>query len=162
MFAHDYIGLFWASYLNASLDKSLYFRGAGMWHQQCTQRHNDQSTVRHRDDTIELKFDAEMRESLFCNLSPLRFEEPFYYAHYHGHVFALLFDRTAGIRFTHSPSGGGVNKEEQTTNPAWDFQYLIPKYQMKKEYGFRVRAIYREACPRAEIVKEYETWKKAL
>jgi hypothetical protein len=89
VFAHSTIGLFWASYLNAPLDKSLYFRGAGMWHQLCTQRHNDQSTVRHRDDTLELKFDAEMRDSLFRNLSPLRFEDPFYYGHYHGHVFAV-------------------------------------------------------------------------
>jgi hypothetical protein len=138
----------------------MYFRGAGMWQQLCTQRHNDQSTVRHRDDKTELKFDAEMRDSLFRNLSQLRFEEPFYYGQYHGHVFLLMFDRAEGIRFTHSPSGGGMNKEEQTTNPAWDFQYLVPKYEVKKEYGFKLRAVYRETCSRAEIVKEYEAWRK--
>src|SRR5208337_536506 len=31
VFAHGYIGLFWASYINAPEDKSLYFRGSGLW-----------------------------------------------------------------------------------------------------------------------------------
>jgi hypothetical protein len=162
VFAHEYIGLFWASYINAPPDKSLYFRGGGLWQQLCTQRHNDKSTVRHRDDKIELKFDAEQRDSLFRNLSPLRFDEPFYYGLFHGHVYVLMFDRADGVRFTHSPSGGGVNKEAETTNPAWDFQFLVPKYEVKKEYGFKARVVYREACSRAEIVKEYQKWRKEL
>jgi hypothetical protein len=160
VFEHGYIGLFWASYINAPLDKSIFFRGGETWQQLCSQRHNDECTVRHRDDKIDLKFSEGMRDSLYRNLSPLRYDEPFYYGLFHKHVFILMFDRSEGIRFTHSPSGGGVNKEEQTTNPAWDFQYLIPKYEVKKEYSFRVRAVYREACSRADIVKEYADWRK--
>ena len=71
-----------------------------------------------------------------------------------------MFDRTEGVRFTHSPSGGGVNSVEQTTNPAWDFQFLVPKYEVKKEYGFRCRAVYRERCSRADVLREFASWSK--
>jgi hypothetical protein len=158
-FAHGYIGLFWASYINAPEDKSLYFRGGKLWQQLCTQRHNDESTVRHRDDNFELKFSPEVGEALFKNFSPLRYDEPFYFGLFRGMTVILMFDRTQGIRFTHSPSGGGTNKERETTNPAWDFQYLLPKYDVLKEYGFRARLVYRERCSRAEVVREYEAWR---
>src|SRR5262249_15778007 len=111
---------------------------------------------------VELKFSPGMRDSLFRNLSSFRFDQPFYYGLFHKHLVILMFDRSAGIRFTHSPSGGGVNKEAETTNPAWDFQYLIANYEVKKEYGVKARLAYREACSRAEVVKEYEDWRKTL
>ena len=161
-FTHGYIGLFWASYINAPDDKSIYFRSAGTWQQLCSQRHNDESTVRHKDDQVELKFSEGWGEALFRNLSPLRYDEPFYYGLFRNHIAILMFDRTEGIRFTHSPSGGGLNKEQQTTNPAWDFQYLLPKYEVNKEYTFRCRLVYRERCGRAEVLKEVENWRKGL
>jgi len=159
-FGHGYIGLFWASYINAPPDKSMYFRQGGLWHQLCTQRHNDESTVRHVQDKIELRFDENQPESLYRNLSPLRFDRPFYYGNFRDMTAIFMFDRHEGIRFTHSPSGGGINKEQETTNPAWDFQYLVPKYEVKKEYGFRARLAYRPRCSRAEIVKEFENWRR--
>ena len=45
-FRNRYVGLFWASYINGPDDKSMYFRNARTWHQLCTQRHNDESTLR--------------------------------------------------------------------------------------------------------------------
>jgi hypothetical protein len=161
VFAHGYVGLFWASYINAPDDKGIYFRGGGLWQQLCTQRHNDESTVRHRDDQIDLKFSPGYRDALFKNLSPLRYDEPFYYGLFGRHIYIVMFDRSAGVRFTHSPSGGGVNPERQTTNPAWDFQYLLPRYEVNQEYGFRARVAYRERCDRDEVRREYETWRKA-
>jgi hypothetical protein len=158
VFAHDYIGLFWASYINAPDDKSLYFRN-NQWLQLCTQEHNDESTVRHCDDRIDLKFSEGLGNALYRNLSRLRFGEPLCYGNFRKHVFLIMFDRTDGIRLTHSPSGGGVNKERDTANPAWDFQFLIPNCEVKREYGFKARVVYREQCSRAEILKEVENWK---
>lgn len=159
-FTHGYIGLFWASYIHAPDDKSMYFRSGRLWQQLCTQRHDDESTVRHRDDKIELRFSPGLRDALYRNLSPLRFDEPLFYGLFRRHVLAILFDRTAGIRLTHSPSGGGVNTEAQTTNPAWDFQFLLPRYEVNTEYSFRTRLVYREQCQRKEILREYEDWQK--
>jgi hypothetical protein len=161
-FAHGYIGLFWASYINAPEDRSIYFRQGRMWQQLCSQRHYDESTVRHKDDQVQLKFSDGLGDALYRNLSALRFDEPFYYGLFRKQIYLILFDRTAGIRFTHSPSGGGINKEMQTANPAWDFQYLLPRYEVNKEYGFRARVVYRERCERAEVLREYEKWRKSL
>ncbi|MFN4257714.1 MAG: hypothetical protein ACK4RK_00320 [Gemmataceae bacterium] len=159
VFAHGYIGLFWASYLNAPEDKSMYFRSSGLWHQLCTQRHNDESTVRHVDDAVELKFSVRQGEALFRNLSPLRFEEPFFYGLFRDHIAIFMFDRSEGVRFTHSPSGGGINRDQQTSNPAWDFQFIIPRYDVNREYGFHLRMAYRPRCGRDEVRREYEQWR---
>jgi hypothetical protein len=161
-FSQGYIGLFWASYINAPEDKSIYFRHQGAWQQLCTQAHNDESTVRHRDDKVELKFREGSGDALFKSFSRFRYDEPFYYGLFRKHIAILIFDRTEGIRFTHSPSGGGFNKDQQSTNPAWDFQYILPKYEVNKEYGFRARLVYRERCDRSEVLKEVEKGRKDL
>jgi hypothetical protein len=162
LFTNGYIGLFWASYINAPDDKSMYFRGQRMWQQLCTQRHNDQSTLMHVDDKLELRFHKEFPQCLFRNYSPMRYEEPFYYGNFRNHTAIFMFDRTSGIRFTHSPSGGGTNAKAQTTNPAWDFQYLVPRYEVKREYQFRLRLAYRPRCSREDMLQEVAAWRKTL
>jgi hypothetical protein len=162
VFEHGYIGLFWASYINAPEDKSMYVRGGGRWQQLCTQQHNDQSTVVHRDNRFDLTFTPATGDALYKHLSPLKFDEPFFYGLFRKQLFLLMFDRSAGIRFTHSPSGGGYNKELESTNPAWDFQFIIPAYEVLRDYGFRARAVYRERCSRHEVVKEFTDWRKVL
>jgi hypothetical protein len=161
-FQNGWIALFWASYINAPEDKSLYFRHGRLWHQLCSPMHNEQSTVRHTDDRVELRFAEGYRNALYRNFSPLRYDEPFYCGHYRGMVMILMFDRTSGIRFTHSPSGGGVNTERQTSNPAWDFQFLIPEYEVNREYSFRARLAYRPRCGREAILQEVADWQRAL
>jgi hypothetical protein len=163
-FRRGYIGLFWASYVHAPLDKSLYFLGSpgrgndSLWCQLCTPRHNDESTVRHLDDDFDLTFRADYRDALFRNLSPLRYDLPLCYGLFEEQIWILMFDRTDGIRITHSPSGGGVDAPRRTTNPAWDFQCLIPDYEVGKEYGFSARAVFRPRCSRAEVLDEYRRW----
>ncbi len=164
VFPRGYMGLFWASYIHAPLDKSMYFPGnlegqaPTLWSQLCTQFHNRDSTVRHRDDKLELTF-APGRDTLFKSLSPLRFHEPLFYGNHDGLMWLIMFDRTEGIRLTHSPSGGGANAALQTTNPAWDFQFLVPKPEVMKEYGFKVRTVLRPRCSRDEVIEEYRKWK---
>ena len=163
VFHRGYIGLFWANYINAPADKSMYFRGGAegqkdLWTQLCTQRHDDESTVRHRDDKTELPFHEGGRAALFRSLSPLRFDLPFFYGLFEEHVWLLMFDRAEGIRLSHSPSGGGTNAEFQTTNPAWDFQFIVPNYDVMKPYTFKARAVFRPRCSRPEILEEYRKW----
>jgi hypothetical protein len=159
-FRNDYIGLFWANYINAPENKSIYFRDARGWVQYCTQEHNNQSTVRHVDDKVELAFLDVPQQTLYKNLSPLKFSEPFYYGYFGAtHVFVLMFDRAEGVRFSHSPSSGGP---PSAPNPAWDFQYIVPKFEVMQEYGYQARVVYRERCPREEIEREFRNWRQSL
>lgn len=158
-FRYQYIGLFWANYINAPENKSIYFRDAKGWVQLCTQEHNNQSTVRHVNDQFELKLLDVPQQTLYKNFSPLRYSEPFYYGYFGTHVFILMFDRSEGIRFTHSPSSGGA---PSFPNPAWDFQFIIPTYEVLQEYSFRARVAYREKCSVEEIEKEFRTWREKL
>jgi hypothetical protein len=163
VFRRGYMGLFWASYIHAPEDKSLYFwggpegQGPG-WTQLCTQWHNDQSTVRHRNDKLELTFRPENRPSLFRSLSKLRFDLPLFYGRFQEHVWIVMFDRAEGIRLTHSPSGGGFDAERKTSNPAWDWQYIVPNPDVMKPYGFKARALFRPRCSREEVLELYRSW----
>lgn len=163
-FPRGYLSLFWASYMNAPADKSMYFLGGldaqkDMWTQFCTQWHNDQSTVRYRDDNFEMTFPDGGRDTLFKSLSRFRFDQPFFYGHFDDLTWIVMFDRTEGIRLTHSPSGGGANAALKSTNPAWDFQFLIQKPELTKDYGFKVRTALRSRCSRDEILDEVKQWK---
>lgn len=167
VFPRGYLGVFWASYIHAPLDKSMYFLGGlegqappqPLWSQLCTQFHNRDSTVRHREDKLDLTF-APGRDALFKSLSAFRFDLPLFYGHHDGLMWLVMFDRAEGLRFTHSPSGGGANPLLRTTNPAWDFQFLVPKPEVMKEYGFRVRTVLRPRCSRDDVVAEYERWER--
>lgn len=162
VFRNGYIGLFWASYIHAPEDKSMYLRGKQGWLQHCTPAHNNQSTVVHEENRFELKFAAGHRDCLYKNLSPLKYDLPLFYGLFKNQMLIAMFDTASGIRLTHSPSGGGYNEKLQTTNPAWDFQYIIPRYDVLVDYSFRCRLAYRTRCSREEVLKEYEDWKKTL
>ena len=69
-----------------------------------------------------------------------------------------MFDRTAGLRLTHSPSGGGFSAPRRTTNPAWDFQLIVPEPEVMTDYALRVRTALRPRCGREEILREYAAW----
>jgi hypothetical protein len=68
-------------------------------------------------------------------------------------VFAILFDRSEGIRFSQSPTGGGDR------NPAWDHHLLIPNPQVGKTYSYKSRLIYKPFVSAEDIQMEYRNWK---
>lgn len=167
VFPRGWATVFWASYIHGPMDKSMYFlggqaKGERAWQQLCTQRHNDESTVLRAGEEQLLTFAKPGAEALYKNFSPQRFAEP----HFHGRVddlvFMVMLDRAENVRLAHSPSGGGFDLERNTSNPAWDFQFVIPKIELMREYGFRARTLLRPICPRAELLKEYEQWRKSL
>lgn len=166
-FPYGYLALFWASYINAPDDKSMYFLGTldgknEQWLQLSTQTHNDQSTVRHKDDTFDMRYADDGRPALFKSLSPMKFTAPFFYGNIDNLTWCVMFDRHQGIRFTHSPSGGGTNQERRTSNPAWDFQYVIENPELHRDYAFRVRTVLTPRCSREEILARFARWQSQV
>ena len=49
--------------------------------------------------------------------------------------------------------------ERRSTNPAWDFQWIISPNEVLKPYEHCVRTVLRPRCSRQEIVEEYNRWR---
>jgi hypothetical protein len=69
-------------------------------------------------------------------------------------VLILIFENSEGIRFSHSPTGGGLTENGNDTNPAWDFQWINPNYAVGKKYQFRYRVVYKKWVDRADVLAE--------
>lgn len=159
VFEGGFFGVFWASYIHAPLDKSIYFLGEGStldsprWEQLCTQRHGLHSSVRAENDSLDLPF-PESGDMLYANLSPLRYAAPFFYGRFRDHVLIFIFRPGPVIRFAHSPSGGGRTPRGDAANPAWDFQLIVPDYEVNREYSLSMRLVYKPWVDRTAVLEE--------
>lgn len=160
-FKHDYAGIFWASYMNAPKDKSIYFLGLEneekhqKWIKSYSDKHGDQGNHVGVNDNLETFFAPNFNVTLANSNSDYKFVKPFYYGRFNNMVFAYLFSEpeNGSIRFSQSPTGGGP------LNPAWDFQLIIPNFEVGKEYSFKSRLVYKEWENQKDIKKEYRKWK---
>jgi hypothetical protein len=159
-----YLGIFWASYINAPLDKSIYFLRAGStldkpeWLQFLSHEHGRDATVRPADDRSELAGGGDPT-ALFRNFSPLRYGDAFYYGRIGDMVLIYIFRPNPHLRFAHSPSGGGRTLSGDDTNPAWDFQLVIPSPELGKEYGVDLRIVYKPWAGRADVLQEVRKYR---
>ena len=162
-FQGGYFGVFWASYINAPHDKSIYFIEEGssleapQWVQLCTQRHGAASSVYHEKDTAETPFEG-ADNLLYASPSLLRYSAPFYYGRFRDHVLIYIFEPGPVVRFAHSPSGGGRTPAGGATNPAWDFQLFVPDYEVGREYGLKMRCVYKPWAGRGDVLREVQTY----
>lgn len=162
--AGGFFGVFWASYINEPMDKSYYFLAAGstldkpVWVQYCTQKHDRDSTVPNEKDTVPLAFEQTDKTVLWNQISLLRYSEPFFYGRFHNMVLIYIFEPNPGLRFSHSPSGGGDTRAKDGSNPAWDFQLVAPNYTVNKEYGVKARLVYKPWVDRADVLREVRAY----
>jgi hypothetical protein len=105
--------------------------------------HGRESTVLRAGDQPKEPTVTEEPPALLRNFSPRRYSEPFYYGRVGDMVLIYIFRPNPHLRFAHSPSGGGRGASGDDTNPAWDFQLVIPDPRPGKEYGLEVRAVYK-------------------
>lgn len=161
-FKHGYAGLFWASYINSPKDKKVYFFGFKKkehdkkWIAAYSEKHGDKSTHVRKNENHDFYFAPNFNVVLANHFSDYRYDIPFFYGRFHNMVLAFLFESSEVIRFSQSPDGAGP------TNPAWDFQFIIPDFKPGKKYSFKVRMIYKPFTTRDDITDEYLTWKRAL
>jgi hypothetical protein len=143
-FKNGYIGLFFASYIHQPESLDIHFLGhpandtasEAKWIRGVTPDHGIRPTHLAFDDRREFPHDTEFPLTLVFNLSDYRYREPWYYGVSHGMTLAQMFRPQDRVRLSQSPSGAGEG------NPAWDFQWFIPQYEVGKRYRFVMRAMY--------------------
>lgn len=142
-FQQGYIGLFWASYIDRPEDKAIHFLGRekasqspSSWIRATTPRHGVESTHPPDGPLPDLKIDPNFSLTLVNHPSKYVYTEPWFYGVSHGMTLVQMFRPSDRIWFAQSPTGGG----EQ--NPAWDFQWFIPDFQVGEAYGFVMRMAY--------------------
>jgi hypothetical protein len=160
-FQGGFFGVFWASYINAPVDKSIYFLGesatldAPRWEQLCTQKHGVASSVLNEHDTFNPTF-ANPGDLLYANLALMKYSVPMFYGRFQDYVLIYIFKPSPDtlLRFAQSPSGGGKNDGATTANPAWDFQMLVPGYAIGKEYSLEMRLVFKRWKGRNDVLNE--------
>ena len=161
-FKHGYAGLFWASYIDSPSNKNIYFQGcekrdpSQKWIEAYSREHGVESTHVGMNDSIELYFAPNFNARLANHFSNYRYALPFFFGRFHNMVLAYMFESSEMIRFSQSPTGGGK------TNPAWDFQLIIPDLKKGREYTYRARLIYKPFISEEDITSEYLSWSKGL
>lgn len=157
--AGGYFGVFWASYINAPDNKSYYFLEPKstldnpVWVQFLTQQHDRDSTVRSAAGGADVPLDT-TKPCLWTQISPLRYGAPFFYGRFRDRVLIYIFEPNDNLRFAHSPSGGGRSADGHDSNPAWDFQLIVPDYKVGQEYSLRGRLVYKPWVGRDDVLNE--------
>jgi hypothetical protein len=159
-FRHGYGGIFWASYINEPEDRHIYFWGTcpdmsePHWIDAFSEKHGVKSTHLFVGDKFDAYFAPDFNATLASHFSGYRYVEPFYYGRRGDMVYAIFFDRTEGIRFSQSPTGGG------NENPAWDHQSIVPDPEIGKPYTYNARLIYKPWESAEDIRQEFQGWWK--
>ncbi len=162
-YAHDYIGLFWASYLQQPPNKAIYFKGKRRgtnegpnWIEATSPAHGVAST--HGPiGTPDLPFiEQDFPLTLVNHPSSSLYSEPWYYGIRGDMALVQIFRKQDQIWFAQSPSGGGDG------NPAWDFQWFIPRYEVGQAYGFVMRMAYLPFESRAQLERVTQVHREGL
>lgn len=143
-FRNQYIGLFWASYINQPQSLDIHFRGTSAsdggnqkvgWVRGVTPSHGVLSTHVAVNDHRKFAHSEDFPLSLVFNRSKHRYAEPWYYGVRNQMAFVQMFRPRDQVRLTQSPSGGGSG------NSAWDFQVLLPDYKLNQRYQLVMRDV---------------------
>jgi len=164
VFKNDYIGLFFASYINQPESLDIHFLGRSsdaqgvepQWIRGITPAHGELSTHRSVDDDRTFSRDGEFPLTLVFNFSDYRYDEPWYYGVSGGMALVLMFRQCDEVRLSQSPSGGGKD------NPAWDFQWFVPDCEVGRRYRFVMRAMYLPFESPEQIVRATARHRAAL
>lgn len=162
-YKHNYLGLFWASYIHQPESLDIHFRGhpadkpaAAEWTRGVTPSHGELATHLASDDRRQLPHDEDFPLTLVYNRSHHRYAQPWYYGVSHGMAFVQMFRPQDQVRITQSPSGGGKG------NPAWDFQAFFDQPQVGRRYQLVMRAMYLPYESPAQIEQATRQHRQAL
>ena len=164
---------FFANYMNEVTDTALHFRGVIEeggeeqwiradappghvdWNTGGTYRHLDASPLT-SDENVTFRLNT-------WSYDWPRFTEPFYYGLAdHGMTLILMFDRAHTTEDEMRMSLFKFKVNDTQKRPAWDFQYVIHKVEIGKQYGFRGRLVWKKFINPENCRAEYLSWTKQV
>lgn len=171
--ARRYAVFFFADYMNQVADVALHFRGKRSFDAPVEwiradapaghPDYNGGGTYRAVDATpLVYDTDHNFKLNLWSYDWP-RYAEPFYFGRAENDMtLILMFDRAQTrideIRF----SLFKFKVREATRKPAWDFQYVVRRPEIEREYGFRGRLVWKKFRSADDCRDEYAKWRAAL
>ncbi len=160
----DFLGVFWASYIQAPRNPGFY-----VWGREPSRRraswHNIYDAL--EQETVGV-IGAEKgpvgvslrgtNKRLIYDLSPVRYVEPLMAGRVHGMLLAFLFQPSEDleIRPAFNSQGGGVGV------PAWDYQAVVPNPKVGRRYSFKVRVVYKPFEALDEALDLQRQWKDRI
>lgn len=162
-YKHDFIGLFWASYIHQPEDMAIHFRGktkstnqSSRWIKAVTPSHGVDSTHPPAGYQHDIRINDDFPLTLVGHPSNYVHTDAWYYGVSHSMALVMMFRPQDQIWIAQSPSGGGNG------NPAWDFQWFIPNCKVDQAYGFKLRAAYLPYESQAQIERATQRHRDAL
>ncbi|HPU83713.1 MAG TPA: hypothetical protein PLE60_00060 [Candidatus Latescibacteria bacterium] len=155
-FQRNWLGVFWATYVAYPEDPGIWFPTATpegvrtMRH--FSSIHGEESTHRHAADGEEITVSHDHRMYMYGSYSRFRYARPYFWGFVHGMRVLFMFQDNPNIRFAQSPSGGGIRC------PAWDFQLVVPDYQVGGQYSLEARMVYSPLGAAVDPEVEHARW----
>ncbi len=156
-FAGDWLGVFWANYINRPEGKTTYFRGR----ETASRDIRVVSSLDERPDGPRafaaegadlLPNEPDSSGTLFHNIRPQRFVEPFFYGKWRDMVLMMMFETDLDLRFAIQPTGGGL------LSPAWDFATVIRDCEPGRTYTWSGRLLFKQFVVHDDMAREYGAW----
>lgn len=162
---YNYLGLFYASYINEPEDKGIHFIGKhrseedskSRWIHHLPPEHGREANHRPVGSDWDPPYDEGFSLTLVTGFSDYEYLYPFYYGRSGDDVLIIMFDSPddAGeMRFAQSPDA----LSSPYTNPAWDFVYFKDHPVTGQKFSFRIGMIVKKHEGIEDIIKQYEQW----
>jgi hypothetical protein len=163
-FSQGYIGLFWASYMQQPEDLAIHLvarprdatAGQGEWVRHESPRHGERATHPPAEPLFYPEIEPTFPLTLVNHRSQLAHTQAWYYGIRGDRAVVQMFRQRDSVWLAQSPSGGGQG------NPAWDFQWFIPDYQVGEAYGLVMRAALLPQTDRASLERATLPHRQAL
>jgi hypothetical protein len=172
-FPLDYVAFMWASYMNRTFDRRIFFignkEGKKEWvaFGEDTDNGFETGTIGY-SGADHLTYEEGSKTLNIIEHPEKKFIFPFYYGLVHGSgqidsqsdtmVYIMMFDQKESIRFAMWNFAKDSEGKPDTHSPAWDWQYVIREPQINKEYSYQAKITYKPFAGSDDVVKEYENW----
>jgi hypothetical protein len=165
--ASDSVDFLAASYINGPQDPGIYFLDAQMrWQRHYSPRHGEAASILPEGmavPVVEKTPNSPYPQGIahfWDSFSTSRYHPDYalFYGRFKKMVLVFMFRPRSNVIFFMSPSGGGMQPDARTANPAWDWRIHLSGLKPNASASISVRGVYKQYKSDADILDEYRRW----